>query len=431
MFLWFIFFFLNAPAFAQSAHWIEVEIGIIGPASDEILADAMALTASRGAAGLLVKLDTPGGSLESTRSMVKRLLNSDFPVVVWVGPSGARAGSAGAFITLAANVATMANGTNIGAAHPVAASGDNVDGPAGKKIENDTIAFIESIAKMRKRNEEVAVSFVMTSLSLTAQEALEQNVIEVIADSPNELFEKLNGREVSLADEKNVVLATKDYSLEPYEKTLRQKFLEILSNPNLFYLLFIGGLIGLGVELTHPGVMMPGVLGAISLILSLMSSSVLPVNFGAMILVVASIAFLVAEIFVPSFGVLGIGGLVGFVTGSFLLLDTSEDFDVGISLGVILPVAVFVLALFLAISYFALRSKRSRVVSGREGMVGLKGAVLSDFREGAGRVMVSGENWSAVSANSADLKKDQKIEVCEIREGLELLVKASDDPHLS
>ena len=271
-----------------NSSWLIVEIGIIGTASNDILNSAMDKVRKDGLAGLIIELDTPGGALESTRSMVKAMLSAPFPVVVWVGPSGAHAGSAGAFITLSGHVAAMAPGTNIGAAHPIQASGQDMgESEASRKIENDTKAFMESIANLRGRNKDMAVSFVENSLSITAEEALENNVIDLIEPSLNSLLKSINGRTVRLNDDQELKLSTLDVSIIRFEKNLRQKFLEILSNPNVFYLLFVAGLIGIGIELSNPGALVPGVIGGICMVTALVATSVLPVSFGALILILA------------------------------------------------------------------------------------------------------------------------------------------------
>lgn len=411
----------------SSLTWLEVDIGIIGTASDDILEDAIEEVKENGYGGLFIKMDTPGGSLEATRSMVKNIMKAPFPVVIWVGPDGARAGSAGAFITLSAHIAAMAPGTNIGAAHPVQAGGKDIEkGDIGKKIENDTVAFMESIAESRNRNIEMAVSFVVNSLSVTAKEALENKVIDLVASSRAELFEKIDGKEVKLQNGSIINLKTSSVNFEYFEKSLRQKFLEIISNPNLFYLLFVAGLIGIGFELTHPGSLIPGVVGGISMILALIATSVLPVSFGAMILIVVSIAFMVAEIFIPSFGILGIGGFIAFIIGSVLLVDPNNEQGLRISWTTIAPGALAVASFGLLVAYLVLKTERSVVQSGREGMIGMEGVVISPFVNGKGKVRIGGEIWSASASDGDDLKIDEVVKVCDIN-GLELFVKAGDD----
>lgn len=417
---------LVAASHAEASTWVEVEIGIIGPSSDDILQSAVAIVKERGADGLVIKLDTPGGALDVTRSMVKTLLNAEFPVVVWVGPSGSRAASAGAFITMAAHVATMAPGTNIGAAHPVQVGfgggkenkNDNDDHMA-KKIENDTAAFIESIAKTRGRNVEMARSFVLTSASITAEQALGNKVIDFLAADLSSLYAQLNGREITLASGTKMAVKADAPQVITYEPSIRQSFLAILSNPNLFYLLFIAGLIGLGFELTHPGALFPGVVGGLAMILALISMSILPVSFGALLLLLIGVAFLVAEMFLPSFGVLGIGGFAAFIFGSLLLIDPGNTYGMSISLVTIVPGAIAVAAAALTIGYLVVKSERSKVKSGIEAMVGEVGEVMT-FANGEGQVKVEGEIWAAQSNDV--LQTGDRIQVVEVR-GLQLLVR--------
>lgn len=407
---------------ADGSTWLTVDINLISPASAEILSDALKRVEKEQMDGLVIQLDTPGGLLESTRGMVQHILASPKPVIVWVGPAGAHAGSAGAFITLAASVAAMAPGTNIGAAHPVGVGGYDIPGSAmGEKVVNDASALMESIAQLRHRNPEVAISFVRNSLSLTAEEAHRQKVIDLIANDPLDVLHKINGQTIPVG-QTSIQLDTKNPTLTPYQKTYRQHFLEILSNPNVFYLLFIAGLIGIGFELTHPGVFAPGVLGGIALILALIASANLPVSFGAMILLVASIAFMVAELFLPSFGILGIGGIIGFIIGSILLVDPNNVQGLRVAWSAVLPAAFVVAAFILAIFYLIILSTRSKHQSGIETMSGQAAHVLSDFVNGAGRVVIWGENWAARTPDGQNLMKGDVVEIQAV-DGLTLVVK--------
>jgi membrane-bound serine protease (ClpP class) len=414
------------PIPSVSGSWLEVDIGIIGAASADILATAMSEVKDNNYAGLIIVLDTPGGALEATRSMVKDILAAPFPVIVWVGPSGAHAGSAGAFITLAAHLATMAPGTNIGAAHPVQGLGQDLEEGSDMraKVENDTLAFMESIARLRGRNVEIAQSFVATSLSITAEEALENKVIDFLARDLTQALKAADGRIVTLGEEQKVQLKTADAPRVKFEKSLRQKFLEILSNPNLFYLLFIAGLLGIGFELTHPGTLVPGVIGAISLILALISSAVLPVNFGAMTLIVASVAFMIAEVFLPSFGILGIGGFIGFIVGSVLLVDSRNELGLAISWLSIIPSALVIAGFTFLVSYLVVRNQRSKVQSGSEALLGMEAEALAEFVQGRGQVRLQGEIWSADIEGEEPVQIGDKLEVLAIH-GLILRVRKS------
>ena len=404
--------------------WVSVDISIIGTASADILSRALKQADEMNAEGVLIELDTPGGALESTRIMVKEIMSQKRPVVVWVGPSGARAGSAGAFITLSGHVAAMAEGTNIGAAHPVQASGKDIESEdVRKKVENDTVAFMESIAQARGRDEQMAVSFVVNSLSITAKEALEGKVIDLIADDRDELMKKIHGMEVTVAGGEKVGIDTEGATFSFYEKTLKQRFLEVLSHPNIFYLLFMAGLIGIGFELTHPGSMIPGVLGGIAMILALIASSVLPVSFGAVILIVASVAFMVAEAFLPSFGILGIGGVVGFVVGSLLLVDPGNEQGLQLGWIDILPVASTFLAMLIGLLWLIVKSEKRKDLVGSESMIGQTALVVSGFLDtDEGRVRFEGENWRAKLEGDGEVSEGREVEIVS-RKGLLLKVK--------
>lgn len=407
---------------AYGGTWLTVQIDHISPASEEVLSDALKRVQTDQMDGLVIELDTPGGLLESTRGMVRDMLASPKPVIVWVGPAGAHAGSAGAFITLAASAAAMAPGTNIGAAHPVGVGGYDVPGGAlGEKIINDASALMESIAQLRHRNPEVAISFVRNSLSLTAEEAHRQKVIDLIANNPLDVLHKLNGQSIPVG-QTTALLDTQYPVLIPYEKTYRQRFLEILSNPDVFYLLFIAGLVGIGFELTHPGALAPGVLGGISLILALIASANLPVNFGAMLLLAASLAFMVAELFLPSFGILGIGGIIGFIIGSILLVDPNNIQGLRVTWIAVLPAAIAIALFILCVFYLVIRSTRSKHQGGVEAMIGQSAHVLGDFINGEGRVVIWGENWAARTLDGENCMKDDIVEIRAV-DGLTLVVK--------
>jgi membrane-bound serine protease (ClpP class) len=416
---------LSTPASADDGNprWLELRLGTIGAASADILESALNEIDKEKMDGLLIVLDTPGGSLDATRSMVQDIMGAPVPVVVWVGPDGAHAGSAGTFITLAAHVATMAPGTNIGAAHPIDISGRDIEGPSDlrSKVENDAAAFMESIATSRGRNREMAASFVRNSLSITAQEALENKVIDVIAPDIKTLMKGIDGRDVKIG-ETTRPLRTAHAELVPFQKSFRHELLEILSNPNLFYLLFIVGLLGLAFEITHPGVIAPGVVGAICLLLALIASSILPVNFGAMLLILASVVFMVAEIFLPSFGALGIGGLIGFVAGSILLIDDKAEPAMRISRWLIIPTSIFLLAFILGLGWLLLRNVRAKAKTGVDTLLGAEVEAVEYFIDGHGRVRIFGEYWNATEANHQTVKPGDRLLVESI-EGLNLKLR--------
>lgn len=386
----------ESPAEALTGNWLEVKIGIIGAASEDILNSALDAVVKDGHAGLIISLDTPGGALENTRNMVKKIMAADFPVVVWVGPAGSRAGSAGAFITISGNIAAMAPGSNIGASHPIDSSGKDIDNKElGRKVTNDTIAFIESIAKARGRNIDMARSFVQTSVSITDTEALENNIIDFKASNTAELLSLMNTRLVTLDSKRVVRLDTTNSGIVGYQISMRQKLLEILSNPNLFYLLFMAGLIGIGYELTHPGMLFPGVVGAICIILALIATSVLPVSYGAAALILVGIGMLIAEAFLPSFGILGLGGFIALILGSVFLVDPQNEAGMRISWLTIAPTAIVIGAGFVTLGYLILKSGKSPVRSGSEALIGAPGTVLGSFVQGKGQIRVAGAIWSA------------------------------------
>jgi membrane-bound serine protease (ClpP class) len=408
----------EAPA---APAWLEVEIGEISTASDDILETALQEAKAKSYAGLIIRLDTPGGALDATRNMVKQMMASTVPIIVWVGPSGSRAGSAGSFLTVAGHLAAMAPGTNIGAAHPVQSSGEDVPKEMDRKILNDTVAFMESIAKARGRNVDMARSFVATSVSITEQEALENNVIDLIAKDADELLKKIDGKTVTLESGTKVKLASAGAARVEFKKSLRQQLLEILTNPNLFYLLFMAGLVGLGYELTHPGIIFPGVVGGICMILALIATSVLPVSFGAAALILVGIGLLIAEAFMPTFGALGVGGLVALVLGSVFLVDPNNTQGLRVSYWAIAPGAVTVALAFVALGFIVVRARRAPVQSGRESMVGTAGTALADMPAGGqGQVRVAGSIWNAQTADA--LARGDKIVVTRV-DGLTLGVK--------
>ncbi len=258
--------------------------GSINPAVDDFIREGIARAKHNGARALIIQLDTPGGLLTSTRTIVKEMLGAQVPVMVWVGPSGAGAGSAGVFITMAAHVASMAPGTNIGAAHPVAGGGQEVKGVMGEKIENFTASFSESIAQKRGRNTEWAIQAVRKSVAITESEALKKNVIDIVAKDIDDLLKQADGRKVDL-DGKIQVLALKNAKVQRHDMSLKQKVLNILADPNIAYILMMAGLLGLYMEFSHPGVIFPGVAGAICLLLALASFQLLPLNYTGLALI--------------------------------------------------------------------------------------------------------------------------------------------------
>lgn len=344
---------------------------------------------------VIFSLDTPGGLVDSTRDIVQDIMKADekgIDVVVYVSPAGARAGSAGVFITLSARYAVMAPGCNIGAAHPVtmggSADGDNKDSENARhlaqKIENDTIAFIKSIAEQRGRNVEWAIQSVKESVSITSEEALSRKVIDFLADNTTQIIEKIYGKGTSI-------------TLVKVEKSWGEGLLSVLANPNLAYLFFVLGLLGIGVEIRSPGLIFPGALGALFFILGLYSTQVLPINYAGLFLIILAIVLFILEISIVSYGLLTVGGIISLIIGSAMLFDSPLPF-LRVNPWLIFTV-VFSLLGFLGLAVvFIAPSLKNRVVSGREGMVGEVGRAVNDFQEGRGQVRVHGEIWSARSA---------------------------------
>ena len=368
--------------------------GTINAATVNYIREGLRVAEERGAAALLVVLDTPGGLLESTKLIVKDILGAPLPVIVYVAPSGGGATSAGVFITLAAHVAAMAPGTNIGAAHPVGGQGETIDGTMGEKVENFAASLSRTIAAQRGRNVEWAEKAVRKSVSATEREALKLHVIDFIADDVAGLLAQANGRTVDVGGQPRQ-LALAGAAVEPLEMRLGQKVFDFLANPNLAYLLFMAGLLGLYVEFTNPGLLFPGVAGVICLVVGLAALQMLPVNYAGLALLVLGVAMLIAEAFLPSFGVVGIGGIVSFVIGSLLLFDTPEE-TLHVDRGLIAGVVVTLAAFSFGVGWLVVRAQRRRPTVGAEGMIGEVGHVRRVDASGRqAKVFVHGEYWDA------------------------------------
>ena len=383
---------------------IVVDAGI-NPATADFIHEALLTAARDGAQALIIELDTPGGLLDSTKSIVKALLGAPLPVIVYVAPSGAGATSAGVFVTMAANIAAMAPGRNIGAAHTVGGQGENIGGDMAEKVENFTASLSKTIAHERGRNVEWAEKAVRESVSVTEQEALQLHVIDIVAINREDLLRQAHGREVTVNGAVRT-LQVAGARIVAKEMRLKQKLLNILANPNLAYLLMMAGLLGLYVEFTNPGVYFPGVAGGICLLLGLTALQVLPINYSGLALIGLGLALLVAELFLPTFGVVGVGGIVAFVIGSLLLFDT-EGSTLTLDPRIVYAAAATFAAFWFFVSFLVVRSARTRPALGREGLVGKVGEVRRRIAPGgdAGKVFVYGEYWNAVA--------DEPIEVGE------------------
>lgn len=395
---------------------------IIHPVISEHLLEEIEAADEAGAQLLVVELNTPGGLVSSTREMFKGMLSARTPIVVWVGPSGAQAASAGFFLLMASDVAAMAPGTNTGAAHPVGGKGEDIEGHLGEKIEQDTSATIRSLARQHGRNVELAEAAVLESRSYTAEEALEQDLVEILAPDIPSLLQQLDGRTVEKGGHDPVVLATAGVQPELRPMTPFRKFLSILAHPEIAYLLMAFGGLGLYMELSNPGAILPGVVGAICLILAFYSLSVLPVNYAGVALILLAIIFFIAEVQVPSFGLLTVGGLIALALGSVMLFkDAAPAIRLGTELIVGSVTTVGLVVGFL--SYKAIRVRRTPVQSGREGLLGEQGVARTDL-DPEGKVFVHGEIWRARSAG-APIPAGTAVRVSEVR-GLALVVEDAE-----
>jgi len=371
---------------------------------------------------LIVQLNTPGGLLTCTRSIVQEFLQSKIPIIVYVYPAGSQAASAGVFITLAAHIAVMAPGTNIGAAHPVTLQGTQ-DSIMMEKATNDASAFIRSISEKRKRNIQWSEDAVRKSLSITEKEALDLNVIDFIANDITELINHINGKKVETTDGIRK-LDTTDNQLIHLEMTIAQKLLSIISNPNIAYILLMLGIYGLFFELYSPGAIFPGVIGAICIILAFYSMNTLPINYAGLALILLSVILFIMEIKIISYGLLTIGGVISLLLGSLMLIDPESILEtMEISMELIIFIIVLSTLFFLVVITFGIKAQKRKPVTGIEGLIGEKGIAVTDLHPD-GEISVHGEYWKAESTE-ADILKGDAIEVIEIK-NLKLTVKKID-----
>jgi membrane-bound serine protease (ClpP class) len=409
--------------------------GAIGPATDDYVGRALETAARRGAEVVVIRMDTPGGLDSAMRGIIKSITNSAVPVASYVAPAGARAASAGTYILYASHIAAMAPGTNVGAATPVKLGGtppgsrskdkqdktDDAVADAGKqKIINDAVAYLRSLAELRGRNQEWAEEAVRKADSIPASEALQLGVIDIVASGMADLLKQIDGREVLVQGQKRS-LHTAGSVVDQLAPDWRSRFLSVITNPNVAYILMLIGIYGLMLEFSNPGAIVPGTVGAIALLLALYSFQLLPINYAGVGLILLGVALMVGEAFQPSFGVLGIGGLTAFVIGSVILMDTDVP-GFGIDISVIISFAIISALVFIVVIGMAIKARRRPVVSGSEQLVGAEATVLADF-DGQGKVSIHSETWRALSG--APLRKGQQVKVSGI-DGLTLRVEPLD-----
>jgi len=398
---------LAGPAMAQTVVVAKLD-GTINPAAADYIGRSIERARELNAECLILTLNTPGGLLKSTRVIVSEILESEVPVVVYVAPGGSQAASAGVFITLAATVAAMAPGTNIGAATPVALEGQ-MDSTMSTKATNDAAAFIRTIAEKRNRNVQWAEEAVRQAFSITETEALEQNVVDLVAKNLEELIARLNGMVVE-TPKGTVTLETEGATVISLEMDFSEKILDILSDPNIAYILFMLGVYGLLFELYNPGAILPGVVGVISIILAFYSLHTLPINYAGFALILFSVILFLAEIKVTSYGMLTVGGIISLVLGSMMLVRSESALEFfEISWSVILSVAAVTVVFFLVVIGLGIRAQRQKPTTGAEGIVGETGEALSAL-DPAGEVRVHGEIWNARST-TGKIKKGDRVKV--------------------
>lgn len=395
----------------RTAYLADID-GTINPSTSEFVHSSIERARASGAVCIIFRLNTPGGLLKSTRVIVSDFLASPVPVIVYVSPGGAQAASAGVFITLAAHVAVMAPGTNIGAAHPVTV-GEQMDSVMASKVTNDAAAFIRTISEKRQRNVAWAEDAVRKSLSITESEALRNHVIDTVAATVEDLLAAIDGRRVDTGDGP-VTLETRHAAVVLIERSFQEKMLDLLSDPNIAYIFMMLGIYGLLFELYNPGSILPGIVGFICLILAFYSFHTLPVNYAGVALIVFSVILFVLDVKLTSHGLLTVGGVVSLVLGSMMLIRTESVFDViSLSWTVIAVVAVFTALFFIVAVGMGIRAQRRKPTTGSEGLIGSSGEALTDLAP-EGQIRLHGEIWNAVSEEGT-IEKQATVVVRDVR----------------
>jgi len=408
------------PITAKTVHVLTIDAAIT-PVLAEYIEKAIDRAAAANAEALILQLNTPGGRVDSMEQIVMKMLSANVPIVVYVAPQGGRAASAGVFITLAANIAAMAPSTHIGAAHPVTMVG-SMDKVHEEKLVNDLAAMVRGLAEKRGKNAKWAEEAVRKSVSITETEALKLKVIDLIAPDIPSLLKAIHGKTIELALGKRV-LDTKNAQVKEVKMGFRFKLLDLISDPNIAYILLILGFYGLYFELSNPGAIFPGVVGAISLILAFYALHNLPINYAGLMLIILAIGLFIAEAFITSHGVLGLGGAIAMAIGSVMLIDSPSPY-LRISWAVIIPVVALSTLLFIITVSLAVRVQREKADTGKEGMLGLEGDAKTDIHA-HGQVFVHGEYWTAWS--DEPIKQGERVKVESIK-GLKLKVKNVSQP---
>jgi len=378
----------------------------INPGVVDYIKSGIQKASEHNASCIIIELDTPGGLAESMREIVMAILGSKVPVVVYVSPSGARAASAGVMITMAAHIAAMAPGTNIGAAHPVGAGGKEIGGTMSEKIINDMVAHAKSVAEKRGRNAVWVERAIRESVSVTETEALKENVIDIIANDLDDLINKINGRRI----EDKWILKLDNANKIILKESLRTKILKTISDPNIAYILMMIGLAGLYFELSQPGAVFPGVVGAISLILAFFAFQTLPVNYAGFLLIILSVILFIMEMKIISYGLLSIAGIASLLLGSMMLFENSAP-GLGLSWTVFVPTVVIVSAFFVAVAGIVFKAQVTKPRTGEKGLIGEIGVAKTDIKT-EGKVFVHGELWNATSKDI--IEQGKKVRVAKV-----------------
>ena len=415
IFVLFLPFIIHAQTTIDEIYLLTVD-GTIGPPIANYIIDRIEMAEVNGAA-VLIEIDTPGGLDTSMREIIQKIMNADVPVIGYVTPEGARAASAGAIIMLACDISAMTPTSSIGAAHPVS-MGAKIDSTMEKKVVNDMLSYVASIAQKTGRNEDIAKKMVSESISLPAREALDKNIITYLASSRKDLFKQIDSSEI-IKNDKVFIMSTEHVNVIPSRMNFIERFLFYITNPNIAYILLMLGIYGLIAEFSSPGIGFAGVFGAISLLLAFFALSNLPVNIVGLLLIIVGFILLFLELKVQSSGILGIGGVVGIVLGSMMLIQSKVPF-LRISLSLIIGVAIFTILFFLLLVTLVLKVHKSRVTTGREGEIGERGLTKTVLNP-EGQVFVRGELWTAISTEGK-IEENQPIEVVKIKD-LTLWVK--------